>query len=184
MTHSTDRIPSVEECLDLIARHGMLENIKEHSILVMKVARAIASSLKPECAVNINLVAAGAVLHDITKTRALVSHEPHAKTGADLLASIGMFSVAEIVRAHVEITDFNPDGPLLEKEIVHYADKRVKHSTIVTLKERVDDLLVRYGTTEEHKARIMEKIPFNESLEKKIRSSIIGDLEKIIRKVR
>ena len=179
-TH-TDRIPSLDECLDLITRHGMLENIREHSILVMKVARAIASHVRPETPVSTDLVVAGALLHDITKTQSLVTHEHHDKTGETLLRSIGMFSVGRIVGEHVEITHFEPDGPLRESEIVHYADKRVKHSTIVTLRERIDDLIVRYATSDEHKVRIMEKRPFNEMLERKISRHLDGDIEDIIR---
>ncbi len=32
---------------------------------------------------------------------------------------------------------------------MNYADKRVKHTSIVTLSERFEDLLIRYGTTPE-----------------------------------
>ena len=158
----------------------MLENIRDHSILVMKVARAIAEKVRPGIAIDTDLVVAGALLHDITKTRALVSHEHHDRTGEALLRSLGMFSVGRIVGEHVEIADFDADAPLCESEIVHYADKRVKHSTVVPLRERIDDLIARYGTSDEHKALILEKLPFNEALERKIRRSIDGDLEEVI----
>ena len=177
----TDRIPSYDECLALIAQHGMLENIKEHSILVMKVARALAEGLRPGTPVSVPLVVAGALLHDITKTRALVSHEPHDKTGEELLRSIGMFSVGKVVGDHVEIESFDPDGPLTESEIVHYADKRVKHSSVVPLLERIDDLIVRYATSDEHRQRILEKIPFNRALERKIQANLAADIEETIR---
>ena len=176
-----DRIPSYDECLDLIARQGMLENIRDHSILVMKVARAIAESVRPGTPIDTGLVVAGALLHDITKTRSLVSHEPHDRTGEEFLRSIGMIAVGKVVGEHVEIEAFDPNGPLTESEIVHYADKRVKHAEIVPLLERIDDLILRYATSDEHRDRILAKIPFNQTLEKKIRDNIAGDLEKIIR---
>ena len=181
MTHNIhDRIPSEEECMELTVRHGMLENIRDHSILVMKVSRAIAQHCTPETHISIPLVVAGALLHDITKTRALVTHEHHDRTGAELCRSIGFFAVADIINAHVDFPDFDPLGPLLEKEIVHYSDKRVKHSTIVSLKERVADLVDRYGSSDAHKKLIMEKIPFNTALEEKIRRHLTKDLEEIL----
>ncbi len=36
-------------------------------------------------------------------------------------------------------------GPVTEAVLVHYADKRVKHTTIVSLAERFQDLKERYG---------------------------------------
>jgi putative nucleotidyltransferase with HDIG domain len=184
MKHTAaDRIPSYDECIDLIEKHGMLENIREHSILVMKVARAIALHIRPETPIHVELVVAGALLHDITKTQSLVTHEHHDKTGETLLCSIGMFSVGKIVGEHVEIPDFDAEGPLRESEIVHYADKRVKHSTVVSLADRINDLIVRYATNDEHKVRIMDKVPFNEKLERKISQNLDGDIDDIIRGV-
>ncbi len=37
---------------------------------------------------------------------------------------------------------------------MNYADKRVKHTSIVTLSERFEDLLIRYGTTPERREMI------------------------------
>jgi hypothetical protein len=38
-----------------------------------------------------------------------------------------------------------PDGLIREAPVVHYADKRVKHTEIVSLRERFRDLKERYG---------------------------------------
>ena len=37
-----------------------------------------------------------------------------------------------------------------------YADKRARHDQFVTLEERFEDLLVRYGDTEEHRQGIRQ----------------------------
>jgi uncharacterized protein len=173
-------IPDYAGCLDIIAAKGMRENIKEHSILVMKVAVAITDALKPDVSVNRALVLAGALLHDITKTQALTTHEPHDKTGGEYLRSIGLPAVAEVVEAHVESEALDLKGQLSEKEIVHYADKRVLHDTIVTLSERIDDLLIRYGKTEEHRSLILSRAPFNYELEAKIESYCMRSLDEIV----
>jgi uncharacterized protein len=174
-----EKIPDYQECLAIIAEKGMLENIKEHSILVMKVSLAITDALKPGTIINRELVLAGALLHDITKTQALATHEPHDITGGEYLRSIGLPSVAEVVEAHVTSEALDLKGHLSEKEIVHYADKRVMHASIVSLADRIDDLLIRYGTTEEHRSLIMSRVPFNLDLEKKIESYCMRTLDKI-----
>ena len=178
-----EKIPTYEECRRLFDETGMLDNIREHSIMVARVSCAIAENLAAGCPINIDLVRAGALLHDITKTRALSTGEHHAETGGDLLREMGLPRIAEIVAEHVELASFDPDGPLLEKEIVHYADKRVKHTEIVTLHDRIDDLLVRYGKTDAHRQHIMNKIPFNLMIENKIQKYLIRDIDDIIAEI-
>ena len=174
------KYPSYENCTALFDETGMYDNIREHSELVAKVAVAIAANLKDDCRIDIDAVRAGALLHDITKTRAIKTGEHHDITGGEFVRGLGYDDIAEIVAEHVELKSFNPDGPLLEKEIVHYADKRVKHSTIVSLRSRIDDIADRYGKSDEHRILIMEKLPFNEMLEKKIRRSMKRDIEEVI----
>lgn len=175
-----NKSPSYEICIALFNETGMYDNIREHSELVAKVAIAIAENLKDGCSVDINAVRAGALLHDITKTRAIKTGEHHDVTGGEFVRGLGYDDIAEIVAEHVELKSFDPDGPLLEKEIVHYADKRVKHSTIVSLRSRIDDIADRYGKSDEHRYMIMKKLPFNEMLEKKIRRCMKRDMEEVI----
>jgi len=178
-----DRIPTYEECLALIAEQGMRENIKNHSLMVMKVALAITDNLLPDTKINRRLVLAGALLHDITKMQSLATHEHHDVTGGEFVRRKGFESTAVAVEEHVVIKSFNPDGLLLEKEIVHYADKRVKHDVIVSLDQRLEDLLVRYGTTDEHYKRILARAPFNKILEQKIQSHCARRLDEIIAEI-
>jgi uncharacterized protein len=51
------------------------------------------------------------------------------------------------VRQHVVLDPQPPEGPIGEAAVVHYADKRVKHTAIVSLRERFQDLKERYGKT-------------------------------------
>jgi uncharacterized protein len=168
-----DRIPSREECTELMMRYSMRPNIVEHSIQVMRVSMAITDNLKNGVTVNRDMVIAAALLHDITKTRSLETKERHDASGAELLREIGFACIAEIVEQHVIFRNLNPQGRLEEREIIYYADKRVMHDKIVTIEARVSDLIQRYGTTEE----IRNLIHNNKSLVLAIEGKIAGHMK-------
>jgi putative nucleotidyltransferase with HDIG domain len=140
----------MEECLNLMKEYNMLENIVRHSLLVNKVALRLSEKLN-ETGEDLDLrkVQAGALLHDIIKTKSISTGEEHAKAGSELLKELGFESISEIVRQHVTINDEVDSPRVSEVEIVNYADKRVKHDKVVALEERFDDLRKRYGTNEE-----------------------------------
>jgi uncharacterized protein len=149
-------IPSWAECLDLMALHGMLPNIREHSFAVMHVARFLGDALT-EAGFNLSLplVEIGALLHDIGKTACLGTLKNHAEYGAGILEELRYPHVAQVVREHVHLyDDIADDRHLRESELVNYADKRVLHDEVVTLEDRFADLRVRYGRTPEALARI------------------------------
>ena len=142
---ASDRVPSVNECRALMEEHGMLSNIAAHSEAVMRVAAAIVDDLIDPDDVERPLVVAAALMHDITKTRALETKERHDESGGALARSLGMERIAEIIEQHVFLKDFDPEGPLLAKEIVYYADKRVRHNVVVNLDQRLEYILEHYG---------------------------------------
>ena len=180
---STDRIPSQEECDELMAKYCMLPNIIAHSRQVMRVSLVITDNLKKGVSINRNLVIAAALLHDITKTRSLETREPHDQSGGELLRELGFTRVGEIVKQHVILLDFNPQEKLEEREIINYADKRVMHDKIVSLSERVKDLIQRYGTTEKIKNLIRQRESSAYAIEKKIAGSMMVDLESAIQRI-
>ena len=178
-----DKIPSREECDELMAEYSMLPNIIVHSQQVMRVSLVITDNLKNGVSINRDLVMAAALLHDITKTRSLKTREPHDQSGGELLRELGFARVGEIVKQHVILLDFDPKGRLEEKEIINYADKRVMHDRIVSLTERVEDLIQRYGTTEEIKNRIQQNERRVIAIEKKIAGFIAIDLDIAIQSI-
>ena len=180
---STDRIPSREECDELMAKYCMLPNIIAHSRQVMRVSLAITDNLKKGVSINRNLVMAAALLHDITKTRSLRTREHHDQSGGELLRDLGFASVGEIVKQHVILLDFHPQDKLEEREIVNYADKRVMHDRIVSLAQRVEDLIQRYGATEEIRNRIRLNERMVCAIEKKIADSMSMDLDGAIQRI-
>ncbi len=181
LKNSSARIPSCEECNELMAKHAMLPNIVEHSIQVMRVALAITDNLKNGVPISRDLVIAGSLLHDITKTQSLQTKEHHDTSGGQLLRKLGFPHIAEIVEQHVIFQGFNPQGRLEESEIVFYADKRVMHDAIVTVDERVCDLIERYGTTEGIRNRIHENAKQVFLTEKKIAGFMKIDIHQAIR---
>jgi uncharacterized protein len=127
-------------------QYGMLENIVDHSVEVANVALFLSTELnKRGQRIDLLLVEAASLLHDLTKTDSFKTKEDHARTGSQLLKGMGYKEVGEVVAQHVWLSH-NVD-PLLvsEEEVVNYADKRVMHDRIVSLEERFSDLRDRYG---------------------------------------
>ena len=124
----------------------MLGNIKAHSIAVGRVAEFIAIELhRKGQPISVELVLSGALLHDIGKTSCLHNGGDHSQVGHDICMKHGYHELAPIVLQHVILVDGFPKNPITEKEIVYYADKRVKHDQVVSLNSRQDYIIDRYG---------------------------------------
>ena len=146
-------IPSVRQCLALMEQYNMLANIRDHSLVVARVgeylATALQKTLAPACQPDHALVRSGALLHDIAKTACLNNGGDHAVLGARICEAHGYPEVGQIVREHVLLNRHDPhryrQGHFSASEIVYYADKRVRHAQIVSLKERLTYILDRYA---------------------------------------
>ncbi len=140
-------VPSREECLSLMSRYGMLENIVSHSLEVAKVAVFISVELnKKGQKIDLGLVEAASLLHDLTKTECLKTKGDHARTGGQVLKEMGFERVGDVVAQHIWLVKEGDPSCVSEEEIVNYADKRVMHDRIVSLGERFSDLKARYGS--------------------------------------
>jgi putative nucleotidyltransferase with HDIG domain len=127
----------------------MLSNIMEHSIEVTKVALFLSMELnKKGQHIDLALVEAASLLHDLTKTECLETREDHAQTGYQFLKKIGYEEVGKIVAEHIHLVSQGDPQEVSEKEVVNYTDKRVQHHRIVSLEERFQDLKDRYARTE------------------------------------
>lgn len=164
MMHCT--LPDVAHCFRLMDEYAMLPNIRGHSIMVARVALQLLEGLAhnervaPHLPAR-DLVAAGALLHDIAKTPCLQSGDDHARAGAEICARLGYPEIACIVAEHVVLRDHdrarNESGQFTARELIYYADKRVRHEEIVSLEERLVYILERYGAGEpEIERRIRE----------------------------
>ncbi len=180
--NSVNRYPTEDECFRIIREHDMLPNIIDHSVQVKNVALGIYENLREKGGISRELLIAAALLHDIAKTRSIKNREMrHDLTGGEILREMGFNEIAEIVENHVVFTGYLPDGPLTEKEIIYYADKRVMHDRIVSVHARVDDLVERYGINDRVKELIIKNREFVLDLEAKITRHMITDMESALK---
>lgn len=148
------RVPTIRQCYEAIDRYGMLDNIRDHSIMVARVAGTLVDGLRQSGRATAPLpdpaeVTAGALLHDIAKTLCLQTACNHAEAGQRICNELGYPEIGEIVAEHVILKSFGADrysrGLFGAKELVFYADKRVLHDQVVPLAARLDYILARYG---------------------------------------
>jgi uncharacterized protein len=139
-------IPTRDECLELMIRYGMLENIVHHSLEVTRVALYLSRELNRKGQrIDLGLVEAASLLHDLAKTECFKTKEDHAQAGSRLLKGLGYDKVGDVVGQHVWLSKQGDPVSVSEEELVNYADKRVRHDEIVSLAERFRDLKDRYG---------------------------------------
>lgn len=151
-------VPSVDVCFQLMNRYGMLDHIKDHSIMVEKVASLIARRLiESGEALSLQKVTAGALLHDIAKTLCLGTGQDHAAKGEEICLQNHFEEIAGIVGEHITLGDYTRNAPVNEKEIVYYADKRVNDDRVVSLQERLNYLLAHYGRNKEDLQQLIRK---------------------------
>jgi uncharacterized protein len=148
-------VPSREECFQILRDARVPAHIVAHSIQVSLVATLLVDMLK-ERGINLDraLVQAAALLHDITKSESLQTRENHALTGAKLVGGLGYPEVGAIVGQHVRLDAYFASETPVEAEVVNYADKIVMHDRVVSMRERMEDILRRYARTSEIRERI------------------------------
>lgn len=151
-------VPSDEECFALWDKYHMPENIRAHSSQVARLAVAVSEVLRESGAdVHVPSVRAAALLHDIGKYFTILHGGSHGQVGAAwVMRETRNPHIAQAVLQHVRWmwdVDASRDCWLLSFCII-YADKRVMHDKVVSLQERYEDLLVRYGHTDDAKRRI------------------------------
>ena len=130
-------IPTPTECEAMLAAHNVAESVLQHSRKVARVAFRIADALHAAgFAIDLDMVRAGALLHDMAKRQT-----KHAESAAADLHAVGMHRVAAVVAAHTEMTF---DGTIDERAIVYLADKLVADDRLVTLDERFRRTLDRF----------------------------------------
>lgn len=137
------------DCIALWDKYAMPTNIRRHSLLVAHIAENLAElALQRHVALCVEDVRASALLHDLGKMYSLKYGGGHASIGAAwVVAETRNYAVAQGVMHHVYWPwSITHDASCCQLPIlVLYADKRARHDQCVTLDERFDDLLVRYG---------------------------------------
>ncbi|QAZ65866.1 DVU_1551 family NTP transferase [Solidesulfovibrio carbinolicus] len=124
-------IPTVAEAEALLATQAVPPQGLAHARGVAAVALGLARSLNDAgAALDLELVEAAALLHDVAKGR-----PHHEQAGGELLFSLGFDQAAAIVAAHRDI-ELSPHQPVTEREIVYLADKFVHGRQLVPVAVR------------------------------------------------
>ncbi len=170
-------VPDEAECARLWDKYDVMPHIREHCRAVASVAveiarRAARAGLIPEGRfLNEESALAAALLHDIAKSYTIRHGGSHAQLGAAWVREeTGNPALAQAVLFHVSwpwentVLDDVRD-PLRLPVVIAYADKRVRHTEFVSIRERFDDLTVRYGISEEKKLSLLKYYEHTASVE-------------------
>ena len=155
----------------LLKKYEMPENIINHTLLVNKIAIFLAEKLADKGEeIFVPLIDSGSLLHDIGKIKSIKAKEMtgnHIAEGYEILQKENLISEAIICRKHGALSPLNPitKPKSWEEKVVFYADKRVIHDKIGSLKERYDDLKKRYP---KNSKELDKAYSFAEKLEKEI----------------
>ncbi|MEN8246309.1 MAG: DVU_1551 family NTP transferase [Thermodesulfobacteriota bacterium] len=126
-------IPSMQEAQALLAIHQS-ENASAmaHARAVASLAATIGKAMNFSGGdVNVPLIEAAGILHDIAKGRS-----DHARKGAELIAANGFQAAADVAGRHMDLA-FDPSMGIGESEVVYLADKMVSQTEIVSLEKRL-----------------------------------------------
>jgi len=145
-----ERLPSERMALKLLAESGCSRRVINHCKAVAKVATEIAEACKKKgLNVDIELVQAGALLHDIGRSKTHSVH--HAIAGAEVARSLNLPEpVISIIERHVgggitteeaenlgwPVKSYVPET--LEEKIVTYADKLIEGSERVSIEQTIE----------------------------------------------
>lgn len=144
-----------KEALALLREFSVPRHMIEHSRRVADIACFLTSELtKVGYMLDPSLVEAGSLLHDIAKAHSLKTGENHTSLGGKWLSERGLYKVADIVLYHVDLPD--EEMKISEVAVVNYSDKRVMDTKLVSLQERFEGIVRRYGVDN----RSMERINF------------------------
>ena len=140
-------LPDVAECLALLAEQEVVPRVLEHSQAVAAVAFRLATWLRELGeAIDPLLAHRGGLLHDLDKITSRQLNQKHGRLGAQILRQKGYPELANIVERHLMFNLSDPaNRPVTwEEKLVHYVDKIVEDSTVVSVARRLEGLRQRY----------------------------------------
>jgi putative nucleotidyltransferase with HDIG domain len=172
-------IPEDRTCFRFWRELDMPEHIGTHSLMVARIATCLATWAEQRgMEVRIQEVRAAALLHDLGKAYTISHQGSHSQIGASLVMQrLGNPAIAQGVIHHVHW----PGELDLERHFlplaVLYADKRVVHDRIVSVRERFEDILCRYAHSFERMQKIYRSHARVLALEKLFTQSLEVDLD-------
>lgn len=132
-------IPTDDQAKALWQKYHLPENKRLHVSLVAEVSVFLARRVMDITHVHIDvpLLRAAALLHDIDKAAARLPGESHPDTGVRILKEEGMVEVAKLVSTHPlhAILDPRIAPATWEEKLLYLSDKMVKYE-IITVDKR------------------------------------------------
>ncbi|MCF8086171.1 MAG: HDIG domain-containing protein [Desulfohalobiaceae bacterium] len=175
---STGTIPEDQTCFQFWRELDMPEHIGTHSLMVARIATSLATWAKQRgWDVRIQEVRAAALLHDLGKAYTIVHQGSHSQIGASLVMQrLGNPAIAQGVIHHVHWPgELNLERHFLPLTVL-YADKRVVHDRIVSVRERFEDIVSRYAHSFERMQKIYRSHARVLALEKLLTQSLEVDV--------
>jgi len=169
-------VPSETQCFELLSEVGLAPALVRHSIAVKDFAFALGLKLRERGHdVNLDLIKASALLHDIYKLEADVCH---CIEGGQFLREKGFHPVADVIEKHCLNNIGNPDliPKTTEEKLLLYSDLRNGANGTVTLVERFASIRRRYRLNPDSFERY---ITFAKQLEDEFRG-MIDDVEGLL----
>lgn len=127
-------IPTRAQVLSLWDKYSLPDAKQTHVQLVEKVALFLANRVTKATRIEINmpLLSAAALLHDIDKSIPKAKGEHHPDTGVRVLREEGFAEVADLVKTHSlsSILDQNLSPKSWEEKLLYLADKMVKYEIL------------------------------------------------------
>lgn len=156
------KIPTRDECIELLRKNNVPDNIIAHTKKVCEFSLMVCDVLEERgIKVNRDLVAAAALLHDIKK----LDPGEHEIEGEKMLADLGYPEVGVLIKKHglkhCHLKEFIPRT--WEEKIIFYSDKRVKNETIVNIDDRFIYIKQKYK-----KEHVDKEIKLTKDIEKEL----------------
>jgi CTP:molybdopterin cytidylyltransferase MocA len=148
-------IPDEGECEALLQSvRGVRPAVLRHSRRVAGAAIAIGKALcKVGQPLNLALVQAGALLHDVAK-----GESRHARRGSAYLRRLGFGQVADVVAQHDDLhMETETEVNLNEAAVVFIADKQIRGEELVTLEKRFAVALEHFGANPAARRNILRR---------------------------
>jgi len=161
-------VPGKDECLSILRDvFNVDETIISHCGLVADMAGKICDALVQNgYRMDRNIITAAGFLHDMAK-----GSKDHEKKAADLLREMGFPGVASIVADHTDL-DCSDRSPINPSEVLYLADKLVDGTRRVTVDERFQGAMDKFGHDPEVRKKIERRMNHARIIMKKVRHSI------------
>jgi len=146
-------IPSADECRALMISQAVSQNVVKHCLAVADLAGQMANALNAAgCRLDIGLAVSAARVHDLAK-----GCSRHALKGARILREMEFSRIADIVAVHMDYT-VEKGAPVTEAEVVFLADKWIQEDRKVSMEERFEAKLRKYGADSEASREIRRRM--------------------------